>query len=369
MRRSSRPSISIPASSQLRAERASAPRLRRIPIPGRNGPGQTDPVTTAPARSIPPAPVVARPEQPAAVPPTLPPTTTATVTQAPSRSRARNGRPDQDVEPPARTEQAPPPVNGPVVATAPVSAPVQRERVPHTVASTSPLGIWQTEKKEGLVRIEACGNNLCGYSVNAKTNHNGDQVLINMKPTGDKWTGPDFADPKSGGDYDTTIALKSPSTLRVQGCAFGGMFCGSQTGSGSISATRIPKAPRVRERAYSIRIRRRCGGRRAVGARAPDERRSSGRCRRTRSPHADPSLAPSNTACRRHRYNGHPVGTAMIHEGGAAARPSQSLTPTSPRGCSGISRVDIVASSHLSNDSGPFAGALRRVADAVWVVS
>jgi uncharacterized protein (DUF2147 family) len=37
---------------------------------------------------------------------------------------------------------------------------------------------------------EPCGPNLCGYSVDAKTNLNGEKVLINMKPAqGLKWTG------------------------------------------------------------------------------------------------------------------------------------------------------------------------------------
>ena len=49
-------------------------------------------------------------------------------------------------------------------------------------AANSPLGIWLTEEKEGKVRIEQCGANLCGYSVDKKTNQNGEQVLINMKP-------------------------------------------------------------------------------------------------------------------------------------------------------------------------------------------
>ena len=30
----------------------------------------------------------------------------------------------------------------------------------------------------------------------------------------------------SGGDYDATIAMRGPNALKVQGYAFGGMFCG-----------------------------------------------------------------------------------------------------------------------------------------------
>jgi uncharacterized protein (DUF2147 family) len=91
------------------------------------------------------------------------------------------------------------------------------------------LGVWLTEEKEGKVRIEACGANLCGYSVDAKSNANGEQVLINMKPGTDrKWAGR-IHDPNTGSTYDSTIAMKGTTQLRVQGCAFGGMFCGGQT--------------------------------------------------------------------------------------------------------------------------------------------
>jgi len=143
------------------------------------------------------------------------------------------GAPSSDPAPVAPSPAAEPsPKAGPVVATAPVSAPVQREQAPAASRpANSPLGIWQTEKKEGLIRIEACGANLCGYSVDASGGANGEKVLINMRPvSGTKWSGR-IHDPKSGGNYDSTIALKDPDTLQVQGCAFGGMFCGGQTWS------------------------------------------------------------------------------------------------------------------------------------------
>src|SRR6266403_1788463 len=98
-------------------------------------------------------------------------------------------------------------------------------------SANTPVGVWLTEEKEGKVRIEQCGANLCGYSVDNKSNQNGEQILINMKPGKDsKWSGR-IHDPKSGSTYDSTIALKGSDTLRVQGCAFGGMFCGGQTWS------------------------------------------------------------------------------------------------------------------------------------------
>ena len=129
---------------------------------------------------------------------------------------------------------APPPA--PAVATAPPPPPpVQKQAAaaPTSTAqpSNSPLGLWLTQEKEGKVRIEQCGANLCGYSVDKKSNQNGEQVLINMKPGKDaKWSGRIF-DPNTGSTYDSTIAMKGTDSLRVQGCAFGGMFCGGQTWS------------------------------------------------------------------------------------------------------------------------------------------
>jgi uncharacterized protein (DUF2147 family) len=112
--------------------------------------------------------------------------------------------------PAAAAAPAPPPQPAPVVA-APAPAPA------------TPLGIWATEENTGNVRIEQCGQNLCGYAVKTGT-----KILINMKPQASKWTGT-IHDPDSGRNYDSTIAMKGTNALRVQGCAFGGMFCGGQT--------------------------------------------------------------------------------------------------------------------------------------------
>jgi len=164
-----------------------------------------DVVTTAPAAPPAPAPAQATAPQPAA------PVSTA-VTPAPAQTTVA-----------ARTETAPP-APPPPVAAAPAPAP-QPAPVAAAAASdpNSPLGIWSTEENKGNVRIEECGANLCGYSVNT-----GERILINMKPQGSKWTGR-IHDPSSGRNYDSTIALKGTDTLKVQGCAFGGMFCGGQT--------------------------------------------------------------------------------------------------------------------------------------------
>jgi uncharacterized protein (DUF2147 family) len=160
---------------------------------------QSDPApqTTAPA----PAAQAAAPQPVAPVASTQAPASTAV---------ASNAMPAVGFETPSASAVASPAASQPAPV-APVAAP------------TTPLGIWATEEGKGNVRVEPCGPNLCGYAV--KT---GEKILINMKPQDSKWTG-QIHDPDSDRNYDSTIAMKGPNSLRVQGCAFGGMFCGGQT--------------------------------------------------------------------------------------------------------------------------------------------
>ena len=205
---------------------------RKAPQQAKSAP-QAAPEAATPAAPA-PAEQAAAPE--AAPVPAAPATTsrgepsTATAAVAPADTAAP--APAAPV-PPAQQKAGPaaPPAPAPVAAPAP--PPPQQKQAAATAASTlpsanSPLGVWLTEEKEGKVRIEQCGPNLCGYSVDKKSNQNGEQVLINMKPGKDKWSGR-ILDPTSGSTYDSTIALKGTDSLRVQGCAFGGVFCGGQT--------------------------------------------------------------------------------------------------------------------------------------------
>jgi len=194
---------------------------------------QTAPEAPPPAAPAPtPSEQAAAPAAPAPVPAAPPPVATA-----PSTTTAAIAPVD-----PATTSAPPPPIAAPAPQVQQQPAAPRAEPAPAVAAVTpapappplapqaanSPLGVWLTEEKEGKVRIEQCGANLCGYSVDKKSNQNREQVLINMKPGQDKWSGGIF-DPNSGSTYDSTIALKGTNMLRVQGCAFGGMFCGSQT--------------------------------------------------------------------------------------------------------------------------------------------
>ena len=202
------------------------------------------PVVAPPAaEQAPAAPAPAAAAPPAPSPPAAPPAA-ATASTAPAEDMVPPPQPAPSAAPTvAAVPPAPPPPPAPAVAAAPPApsppaapAPAQAAAIAPPPPATapardlnSPLGVWLTEEKEGKVRIEQCGNNLCGYSVDSKSNQNGEQVLINMKPGKDqKWSGR-IVDPNSGSTYDSTITLRGTDRLRVQGCAFGGMFCGGQT--------------------------------------------------------------------------------------------------------------------------------------------
>jgi uncharacterized protein (DUF2147 family) len=162
----------------------------------------------APRADLPAQKPVSAPAVQAAAPqPTPAPVMSAPATATAVASTSPAPTVSNDVAPAAAVPKQVP------VAAAPVQAP------------TTPLGVWATEENKGMVRIESCGENLCGYAVKS-----GEKILIDMKPADTKWTG-QIHDPDSGRTYDSNIAMKGPNSLRVEGCAFGGMFCGGQTWS------------------------------------------------------------------------------------------------------------------------------------------
>ena len=137
----------------------------------------------APTRLPPRPPPFRRPRRSPPPPPSAP--RRPQVPRPPRRPRWRPSRPRH----PSRSKPAPAPAAAPI--TAPQPAPVAAA----PARPTTPLGIWATEENKGNVRIEECGQNLCGYAV--KT---GKKILINMKPQASKWTGT-IHDPDSGRNY------------------------------------------------------------------------------------------------------------------------------------------------------------------------
>ena len=127
--------------------------------------------------------------------------------------------------PPALT----PPAQKPAEAVRPpVDAAPQMSRVSHRVddePADTPVGDWQSEGSKGAVRIERCGQALCGYALKSSSNERGEAVLVNMKPkTGSQWSGNVYSH-DSGGSYYGTLAMKGPNTLRIEACALGKFYC------------------------------------------------------------------------------------------------------------------------------------------------
>jgi len=210
---------------------AAAPTAGSTPSPA------PSPVTAEPVPAPTQAPATTSPESPSMSPKAAPaeistPAQSTAAAPVPPIQKDNAQRDNAEESAPASAPlPAAAPASPSVVATAPASVPESKSAGPAAQPANSPLGLWLTEEKEGKVRIEQCGANLCGYSVDPKSNQNREQVLINMKPGKDfRWSGRIF-DPNTGSTYDSTIALKGSDTLRVQGCAFGGMFCGGQTWS------------------------------------------------------------------------------------------------------------------------------------------
>ncbi len=154
------PAAAPPAAEQAPAAAPAA----AAPPPAPPAPASTTTANNAPADTAvlpPPAPPPAPTAVEQQVAPAVAPPPAPTVAAAPPA-------------PPPPPAPAPAPVQSAAVSPAPAAAPARD--------LNSPLGVWLTEEKEGKVRIEQCGNNLCGYSVDSKSNQNGEQVLINMKP-------------------------------------------------------------------------------------------------------------------------------------------------------------------------------------------
>jgi len=154
-----------------------------------------------------------------------------------------------NAEPPATASREP---NSNVVPPAPVLkpntvaaiAPPQPAVSAIKASATSPLGEWLVEGGEARVRIEECGSNLCGVVSGAKNSNETDRknpnpelrnrpiigmpVLLDMKPAkSNRWDGRIY-NSKNGQTYTANISMNNPQTLRVEGCAFGGLICGGQ---------------------------------------------------------------------------------------------------------------------------------------------
>jgi uncharacterized protein (DUF2147 family) len=103
-------------------------------------------------------------------------------------------------------------------------------------ASVAPLGVvglWKTAGDEGLVRIETCGQAICGRAVDdppPQTNVSSrdgvvhdqatdGQLIMKLKPLGPgQWGDGWIQNPDNGKTYKATITLTPDGRLRLKGC-------------------------------------------------------------------------------------------------------------------------------------------------------
>lgn len=113
-------------------------------------------------------------------------------------------------------------------------------------SAAEPLGEWKVEEDKATIRIVDCNSRLWGVIASEQIPGNIDSknpdktkrtrptlgipVLLNMKRVTDekdKWEGQIY-DATSGKTYDANMQLKSPTSLRVEGCV-AMILCGGQT--------------------------------------------------------------------------------------------------------------------------------------------
>jgi uncharacterized protein (DUF2147 family) len=109
--------------------------------------------------------------------------------------------------------------------------------------AAEPLGEWLVKDGSARVRIEACANGLWGFvSWTRREGFDGKNpdpakrtrpilgipIIRGMMPAGpNKWEG-EIYNAENGKMYDASIALLKDDVLRVEGCVFGGLFCGGE---------------------------------------------------------------------------------------------------------------------------------------------
>jgi hypothetical protein len=169
------------------------------------------PIASAAPQVVPPQPQIpsSRPAQQATMTPPPPP---ALPPPPPSLSPS----PSESIVHPAE-----------VVRPMPDSVP-RISKVSHEVdeqPDDTPIGDWETEGQKGMVRIEPCGQALCGYVLDPSSKAKGETVLVDMKSkSASEWSGSVYSR-DSGNIYYGTIAMKGPNSLWVEACALGRFFC------------------------------------------------------------------------------------------------------------------------------------------------
>lgn len=116
-------------------------------------------------------------------------------------------------------------------------------------ALADPAGTWTTPEGKARVKIADCGGGLCATVIALKepTDANGKakldgknadeakrgrpivgiSLLSGMKPEGGQWRGQIY-NPEDGKTYKAYMTEQGGDSLKIQGCALGGLVCKTQ---------------------------------------------------------------------------------------------------------------------------------------------
>ena len=118
------------------------------------------------------------------------------------------------------------------------------------------LGLWKTGPKNGEIRIEPCGDAVCGRIItspalqshpDARDARNPDpglrarslkglRIIDHLKRDGEGWSGGAIYNPWDGRTYQASVVLDGPDRLKLKGCVVF-PICQTQTW------TRLPADP------------------------------------------------------------------------------------------------------------------------------
>lgn len=118
-------------------------------------------------------------------------------------------------------------------------------------SAAEPTGTWSTEGGLSRVRVAPCGDAICGTIVGLKEPNDPDTgkpkldknnadagkrsrpligvpIVLSMKKSGtDKWAGQVY-NASDGKTYSGSLTVTGANTLKLEGCALGGMICKGQ---------------------------------------------------------------------------------------------------------------------------------------------
>jgi uncharacterized protein (DUF2147 family) len=192
--------------------------------------------------------------------------------------------------------------------------------LPGLAVAAEPTGEWRVANGAAFIRIDDCGGTLWGIvswekqpgvdSQNPNPAERGRPtlgvpILKAMRPTKPGlWEG-EVYNAENGKTYSSRISLTAPDVLRIEGCVFGGLFCGGENwtrvkaaDTAPLVAAPAPPAPTAAPAGPAASAPR-------PGAAAPATRAARP------GPAAPAAPAPALTAC-----SGIPDGAGAAHKGG-----------------------------------------------------